>query len=102
MSEKRGRGRPKFEPNQDQRSQVKLMNALGVPEDRICKTITNPRTRKPVAPMTRSRGPWPPGSVQPATDPPASAARREWQAAQSILRKSRLADQDVGISKDIA
>ena len=26
MSEKRGRGQPKFEPTQDQRSQVKLMN----------------------------------------------------------------------------
>ena len=55
MSEKRGRGQPKFEPTQDQRSQVKLMKALGIPEDRICKTITNPRTRKPVAPMTLAR-----------------------------------------------
>ena len=55
MSEKWGRGQPKFEPTQDQRSQVKLMKALGIPEDRICKTITNPRTRKPVAPMTLAR-----------------------------------------------
>ena len=55
MSEKRGRGQPKFEPTQDQRSQVKMMKALGIPEDRICKTITNPRTRKPVAPMTLAR-----------------------------------------------
>ena len=55
MSENRGRGQPKFEPTQDQRSQVKLMKALGIPEDRICKTITNPRTRKPVAPMTLAR-----------------------------------------------
>ena len=55
MSEKRGRGQPKFAPTQDQRSQVKLMKALGIPEDRICKTITNPRTRKPVAPMTLAR-----------------------------------------------
>ena len=45
MSEKRGRGQPKFEPTQDQRDQVKLMKALGIPEDRICKTITNPRQR---------------------------------------------------------
>jgi hypothetical protein len=52
MTEKRGRGQPKFEPTHDQRSQVKLMKALGIPEDRICKTITNPRTGKPVAPMT--------------------------------------------------
>ena len=44
MNEKRGRGRPKFEPTQDQRSQVKQMKALGIPEDRICKTITNPQT----------------------------------------------------------
>jgi len=55
MNEKRGRGRPKFEPTQDQRSQVKLMKALRIPEDRICKTITNPRTGKPVAPMTLAR-----------------------------------------------
>ena len=55
MSEKRGRGQPKFEPTQDQRNQVKLMKAVGIPEDRICKTITNPRTRKPVAPMTLAR-----------------------------------------------
>jgi hypothetical protein len=31
------------------------MKALGIPEDRICKTITNPRTSKPVAPMTLAR-----------------------------------------------
>ena len=55
MSEKRGRGQPKFEPTPDQRSQVKLMKAVGIPEDRICKTITNPRTGKPVAPMTLAR-----------------------------------------------
>ena len=29
MSEKRSRGQPKVEPTQDQRSQVKLMKALG-------------------------------------------------------------------------
>jgi hypothetical protein len=55
MSEKRGRGQPKFEPTHDQRGQVKLMKALGIAEDRICTTITNPRTRKPVAPMTLAR-----------------------------------------------
>ena len=55
MSEKRGRGQPKFEPTPDQRSRVKLMKALGIPEDQICKTITNPRTGKPVAPMTLAR-----------------------------------------------
>ena len=55
MTEKRGRGQPKFEPTRDLRNQVKLMKALGIPEDRICKTITNPRTGKPVAPMTLAR-----------------------------------------------
>src|SRR5258708_34416923 len=55
MSEKRGRGQPKFEPTHDQRGQVKLMKALGIPEDRICTTITNPRAGKPVAPMTLAR-----------------------------------------------
>ena len=55
MSGKRGRGQPKFEPTQDQRYQVKLMKALGIPEHRICTTIINPRTQKPVAPMTLAR-----------------------------------------------
>ena len=55
MIEKRGRGQPKFEPTPDQRSRVKLMKALGIPEDRICTTITNPRTGKPMAPMTLAR-----------------------------------------------
>jgi hypothetical protein len=55
MIEKRGRGQPKFEPTQDQRNQVKLMKALGIPEERLGKTITNPRTKKPVAPMTLAR-----------------------------------------------
>jgi hypothetical protein len=55
MTEKRSRGQPKFEPTQDQRNQVKLMKALGIPEDRICRTIANPRTGKPVAPMTLAR-----------------------------------------------
>ena len=55
MNEKRGRGQPKFEPTQDQRHQVKLMKALGIPEHRICTTIINPRTQKPVAPMTLAR-----------------------------------------------
>jgi hypothetical protein len=55
MTEKRGRGQPKFEPTQEQRYQVKLMKALGIPEDRICKIIINPQTGKPVAPMTLAR-----------------------------------------------
>ena len=55
MTEKKSRGQPEFEPTQDQRNQVKLMKALGIPEDRICKMITNPRTGKPVAPMTLAR-----------------------------------------------
>ena len=52
MIEKSGRGRPKFAPTQDQRNQVKLMKAPEIPEDRICRTTTNLRTKKPVAPMT--------------------------------------------------
>ena len=50
-----GRGQPKFEPTQEQRNQVKLMKALGIPEHRICKMITNPWTKKPVARMTLAR-----------------------------------------------
>jgi len=41
---------------------VKLMKAMGIPEDRICKTITNPRTRKPVGPDDAWRGPSRPSS----------------------------------------
>ena len=52
MIEKSGRGQPEFAPTQDQRNQVKLMKPPGIPEDRICRTITNPRTKKSVAPMT--------------------------------------------------
>jgi hypothetical protein len=55
LEEYLSRGQPKFEPTAEQRSQVKLMKAMGIPEDRICKTITNPRARKPVAPMTLAR-----------------------------------------------
>ena len=55
MIEKRGREQPKFQPTQDRRNQVKLMKALGIPEERICKTITNPRTNKPVTAMTLAR-----------------------------------------------
>ena len=47
MTEKKSRGQPKLEPTQDQRGQVKQMKALGIPEDRICKTIT---TREPGSP----------------------------------------------------
>jgi hypothetical protein len=32
-----------------------MVEEVGIPEDRICKTITNPRTKKPVAPMTLAR-----------------------------------------------
>jgi hypothetical protein len=42
MSEKRGRGQPKFEPTPDQRHQVKLMKALGIPEDRILQDDNQP------------------------------------------------------------
>jgi hypothetical protein len=31
------------------------MKALGIPEDRICQTIINPRTKKPESPMTLKR-----------------------------------------------
>ena len=74
MTEKKSRGQPKFEPTQDQRNQVKLMKAVGIPEDRICKTITNPRTRKPVAPIAGSwskprrvvaKVEWHPGELRP-------------------------------------
>ena len=55
MSDKRGRGQPKFEPLPDQRNTVKLMKAMGIPETQICKCITNPHTGKPVSPMTLAR-----------------------------------------------
>src|SRR5262245_38255376 len=58
MNEKRGRGRPKFAPTQDQRSQVKQRRALGIPEYRLSKTLTHPLPRTPAAPMMRARPCW--------------------------------------------
>ena len=101
MSEKRGRGQPKFEPTQDQRSQVKMMKALGIPEDRICKTITNPRTGKPVAPMTLARA-FAPELESGATefhaviatlDPETKRLRRLWPGAladEALTLKKRI------------
>jgi hypothetical protein len=42
MSEKRGRGQPKFEPTPDQRSQVKPMKPVGIPGDRILQDNHQP------------------------------------------------------------
>ena len=56
MSGKPGRsGRKKFLPTADQRHTVKTMSALGIPEDKICLTIINPQTGKPLSAPTLRR-----------------------------------------------
>ena len=52
---KRGRGRPPgdgFHPTQEQREFVKALIGYRIPEDEVCLLVINPKTRKPIAPMT--------------------------------------------------
>jgi hypothetical protein len=44
-----------FEPTSDQRNQVKIMVGLGIPQDKICLTIINPETGKPLSKPTLER-----------------------------------------------
>ena len=56
MSGKAGRsGRTKFLPTADQRNTVKVMSGLGIPEEKICLTIINPQTGKPLSAPTLRR-----------------------------------------------
>lgn len=45
---KKSRGRPAFEPTDDQRRQVKAMTGYGIPQDQICVLIVNPHTEKAI------------------------------------------------------
>lgn len=49
---KRGAGRPRFVPTQDQRDLVKAMAGYRIPEDEICLLVTHPKDGKRIAPMT--------------------------------------------------
>jgi hypothetical protein len=56
MSGKPGRsGRKTFVPTTDQRNTVKIMVGLGSPEDKICLTVINPQTGKPISKSTLRR-----------------------------------------------
>ena len=56
MSGKPGRsGRKKFLPNADQGNTVRIMAGLGIPEDKICLTVVNPQTNKPISKPTLRR-----------------------------------------------
>jgi hypothetical protein len=56
MSGKPGRsGRKEFVPTEDQRHAVKVMTGLGIAEDKICLTVINPQTRKPISKPTLRR-----------------------------------------------
>ena len=56
MSGQPGRsGRKKFVPSADQRNSVKIMASLGIPGDRICLTVINPQTKKPISETTLRR-----------------------------------------------
>ena len=56
MSGQPGRsGRKTFVPTADQRNTVKIMARLGIPEDKICLTVINPQTNKPISKPTLQR-----------------------------------------------
>ena len=56
MSGQPGRsGRKTFVPTADQRNTVKIMAGLGIPEDKICLTVINPQTNKPISTPTLRR-----------------------------------------------
>lgn len=49
---KRRAGRPKFKPSAEQREQVRLMAACGIPEDEMVILFINPQTSKPITAKT--------------------------------------------------
>jgi hypothetical protein len=51
LSDQRGRGRPEFEPNDDQRKNVEILVALGIPEADICALVRD-RNDKPISENT--------------------------------------------------
>jgi len=56
MAGKKGAsGRPPFVPTDDQRSSVQVMAAVGIPHDKICLTVRNPSTGKPISKPTLER-----------------------------------------------
>ena len=56
MSGKPGRsGRKQFVPTADQRHAVKAMIGLGITEDKICLTVLNPQSNKPISKPTLQR-----------------------------------------------
>jgi hypothetical protein len=56
VSGKPGRsGRKTFVPTADQRNTVKVMVGLGIAEDKICLTVVNPQTNKPISVPTLRR-----------------------------------------------
>ena len=53
MSGVAGRSRPKtFAPTPEQRSQVKILVGLGIPQEKICLLVINPQTGKPLDPKS--------------------------------------------------
>ena len=54
MSKKTGRkrGRPEFEPTDEQRKLVDQLAGYGIPEPDIAKLVINPQTKEPISPMT--------------------------------------------------
>ena len=45
MSEKRGRGRPAFEPTDEQRKNVEITVGLGIPQVQICALVRDKKDR---------------------------------------------------------
>ena len=45
-------GRKTFAPTPEQRSQVKILVGLGIPQEKICLLVINPQTGKPLDPKS--------------------------------------------------
>jgi hypothetical protein len=49
---KRGRGRPEFEPTEEQKKLVDQLAGYGIPEPDIARLVINPATKEGISPVT--------------------------------------------------
>jgi hypothetical protein len=52
---KRGRGRPSFEPTEDDRKRVETLAGYGLKQEGICMLVVNPHTGEPITDKTLKR-----------------------------------------------
>jgi hypothetical protein len=55
VRERNRAGRPAFRPTDEQHRQVEAMVGYGIPEDQICRLITNQQTKRPIDGKTLRR-----------------------------------------------